>query len=86
MLDARFDKVGRRRVLPLAQAGQTAAEHLICERPEHTPSAGAPFQTEAHTHAAPRPTFDVALVSDSLIGGPAYQELLELHPGFLLVG
>lgn len=30
-------------------------------------------------------TFDIALVSNSLIGGPANQELLQLHPGFLLV-
>lgn len=30
-------------------------------------------------------TFDVALVSDSLIGGSTDQKLLELHPGFLLV-
>lgn len=31
-------------------------------------------------------TFDVSFVSDSLIGGPPCQELLQLHPGFLLVG
>lgn len=30
-------------------------------------------------------TFDIALISNSLIGGPANQELLQLHFGFLLV-
>lgn len=30
-------------------------------------------------------TLDVALVSDSLVGGSTRKELLELHPGFLLV-
>lgn len=34
VLDAHLDKVGHRRVLPLAQTGQAAAEHLICGTPD----------------------------------------------------
>lgn len=30
-------------------------------------------------------TFNVAFISNGLVGGPARQELLELHPGLLLV-
>lgn len=31
VVDAHLDKVGHKAVLPLAQAGQTAAKNLICE-------------------------------------------------------
>lgn len=37
------------------------------------------------TASAPGATFDIALVSDGLVGGPANQELLQLRAGFLLV-
>lgn len=42
MVDAHPDKVGHRRVLPLAQAGQAAAEHLICEEEEEEEAAVTP--------------------------------------------
>lgn len=38
-----------------------------------------------YIHCISLNTFDVSLVSDSLICGSTCQELLEFHPGFLLV-
>lgn len=87
MLHAHPDKVGNGRVLPLAQTAQTAAEHLICEEEEEEKNTlkVIALLLQHHLGADPQITFDVAFVPNRLIGGPSGQELLELHPGFLLV-
>lgn len=89
MTDAYFDKLGHRRVLRLAQTAQTTAKNLIWKHQDKHRFDLKP-QTEdewrsSSIAAVPCATFDIALVSNSLIGGPANQELFQLHPSFLLV-
>lgn len=89
LINAHFDKVGHRRVLPLAQTAQTAAENLIWKHQEQHRFDLKPRKEDewrfSSMAAVVGATFDITLVSNSLIGGPANQELLQLHPGFLLV-
>lgn len=87
MLNARLDKLRHRRVLLLAQGSKTAAKHLVCGTPikhKHT-SLPRHLLVRSNSHRRWSSTFNVAFISDGLVGGPTRQKLLELHPGLLLV-
>lgn len=49
------------------------------------PSRGVERVVQTPSGRRAQATFDVAFVSDRLIGGSTRQELLELQPGFFLV-
>lgn len=88
MFYAHTDKSGHWCVLSLAQTGQTAAKHLICEWQTHRFVQEHQVECEwwkPTTLTIICFTFDVAFVSDGLIGGPTSQKLLQLHPSFLLI-